>query len=124
MAAANTLAVKSCGEGAVHSSNAGDSMAMEDIVLSSVEDGSMTGKAGGKIGWDTKGHHACVWDGGGLLELLPKLQLTHGDDGPSDRQGEESFRGIFDCRVVDDGSRGLLEAGVPASSKSCSECQT
>lgn len=32
--------------------------------------------------------------------------------------------GAFDCHEVDDGARGFLEAGVPACSKSCSECQT
>lgn len=58
-----------------------------------MEDGIMTGKAGGRIRWDTKGHDTCVWAWGGLLELLPKLQQTHGDQVSSDRQGEESFRG-------------------------------
>lgn len=59
-----------------------------------MEDGSLTGKAGGKIRWETNGHHACVWAWGRLLEFLPNLQPTHGDDGPSDRQ-EESLRGTI-----------------------------
>lgn len=88
-----------------------------------MEDGIMTGKAGGKIRWETNGTTPVCGPGDvcwNFCLICSRPMVTTGQVTGKKKVSE----GPFYCHVVDDGARGLLEAGVPACSRSCSECQT